>query len=228
MLKHVVLFCALIVLSFGLASFGLVGPADAARAHKNAPVAEQPAIVESQAAAPEEHAAEAHHEEGSGGLPQMDISRFPGQLFWLAITFLLTYVLMKHVALPSVESTLENREKRISADIGGSKAKNEAAKRLMAEYETRLTKARTDAQTATRSVTEESTKKANEALGVQNAKVNSDIKAADARILEQKIKAIAALDKEVVSVVSALVKSVAGISPSASDVESALQKVRKA
>lgn len=228
MLKHVVLFCALIVLSLGLASFGLVMPADAARAHKNAPVAAQPVVAEPHAVAPEEHAAEAHHEEGSGGLPQMDISRFPGQLFWLAVTFLLTYVLMKHVALPGVEKTLDSREKRISADIGGSKAKNEAAKHLMAEYETRLTKARSDAQTATRTVTEESAKKANDALGVQTAKVNSDIKAADARILEQKNTAITALDKEVVSVVSALVKSVAGISPSASDIESALQKVRKA
>ena len=224
MLKHAVFFCALIVLSFGLAA-----PADAARWHKNAPTAEQTTAAEPQAAAPEaEHAAEAAHEEGSGGLPQMDISRFPGQLFWLAITFILTYLLMKHVALPGVEQTLENREKRISADVGGSKAKSEAAKHLMAEYEARLTKARSDAQNATRTVTEESAKKASEALGVETAKVNSDIKAADARILEQKIKAIAALDKEVVSVVNALVNSVAGISPSSSDIEAALKKVRKA
>ncbi len=234
MLKHAVLFCAMIVLSFGLAS-----PASAARSHKNAPVPAQATVAQPEAAPATAggHGAEAGHEtghgdashgEGSGGLPQMDISRFPGQLFWLAITFLLTYVLMKHVALPSVEKTLETREKRISTDIGGSKAKNEAAKHLMAEYETRLTKARSDAQTATRTVTEESAKKANEALSVQTAKVNSDIKAADARILEQKNKAIATLDKEVVSVVGALVKSVAGISPSASDIEAALQKVRKA
>ncbi|MBY0429106.1 MAG: hypothetical protein K2Q32_07795 [Alphaproteobacteria bacterium] len=223
MLKHSVFFCALIVLSFGLAL-----PADAARLHKNAPAAVEATAAEPQAAVVEEHAAQAAHEEGSGGLPQMDVSRFPSQLFWLAITFLLTYFLMKNVALPAVENTLENREKRISADIGGSKAKNEAAKHLMAEYEARLTKARSDAQTATRTVTDESSKKANEALGVQTAKVNSDIKAADARILEQKNKAIAALDKEVVSVVSTLVNSVAGITPSASDIEAALQKVRKA
>ncbi len=224
MLKQVALFCALVMLSLSLAL-----PANAARWHKNAPTAVQTAVTEPQAATPtSEHAAEAAHEEGSGGLPQMDISRFPGQLFWLAITFILTYLLMKHVALPGVEQTLENREKRISADVGGSKAKSEAAKHLMAEYETRLTKARSDAQNATRNVTEESAKKANDVLGIQTAKVNSDIKAADARIVEQKNKAIAALDKEVVSVVNALVNSVAGISPSASDIEAALKKVRKA
>lgn len=224
MLKHAVLFCALIVLSLGLAL-----PASAARPHKNVPTPVQTTAAEPPAIAEGEHAAEAaHHEEASGGLPQMDISRFPGQLFWLGITFLLTYLLMKHVALPGVEKTLENREQRISADIGGSKAKNEAAKHLMTEYETRLTKARSDAQSATRTVTEENAKKANEALAVQTAKVNNDIKAADTRILEEKNKAIAALDKEVVSVVNALVKSVADISPSTADVEAALKKVRKA
>lgn len=220
MLKQAALFCALVMLSFGL-----VSPAQAAK-HKPAPA---PVAVEAAAAPAEgEHAAEAGHEEASGGLPQMDVSRFPGQLFWLTITFILTYLLMKHVALPGVEKTLETREKRISADIGGSKAKNEAAKHLMTEYEARLSKARSDAQNATRLVTDESAKKAADALNVQTAKVNADIKAADSRILAEKTKAIAALDKEVVSVVAALVKSVAGISPSDSDIETALQKVRKA
>lgn len=220
MFKHVALFCALIVLSLGLAF-----PAHAAK-HKAATPA--PAAVEKTAVEGDHAAAAGHEEESSGGMPQMDASKFPGQLFWLAITFVLTYLLMKHVALPGVEKTLETREKRISADIGGSKAKNEAAKHLMAEYEARLSKARSDAQNATRTVADESAKKAAEALNVQTAKVNADIKSADARILAEKTKAIAALDKEVVSVVGALVKSVAGISPSESDIETALQKVRKA
>lgn len=223
MLKKAALFCALFVMSLVLA----IVPAHAAK-HKNAPT--PPVAVETTAAEGEHGAGHeaAAHEEGSGGLPQMDISRFPGQLFWLTITFILTYLLMKHVALPGVEKTLETREKRISADIGGSKAKNEAAKHLMVEYETRLAKARSDAQTATRTVTDESAKKAADALGSQTAKVNADIRSADARILAEKNKAIAALDKEVVSVVGALVQSVAGINPSTTDIENALQKVRKA
>ncbi len=222
MFKQLAPLCALVLLSLGLA-FGFAGPVHAAK-HKAAPVVE--AAVEKTAAP--EHAADAGHGEESGGMPQMDVSRFPGQLFWLAITFILTYLLMKHVALPGVEKTLETREKRISADIGGSKAKNEAAKHLMTEYEARLSKARSDAQNATRVVTDESAKKAAAALDEQTTKVNADIKAADARILTEKNKAIAALDKEVVSVVGALVKSVAGITPSPSEIETALQKVRNA
>ncbi len=225
MLKKAALFCAFIMLSLGLA-VSVAAPAHAAK-HKNAPAPAAESMA-AQSEHGESHEEAGAHEDASGGLPQMDVSRFPGQLFWLTITFILTYLLMKHVALPGVEKTLETREKRISADIGGSKAKNEAAKHLMAEYEARLAKARSDAQNATRTVTDESAKKAAEALGVQTAKVNADIKSADARILAEKNKAISALDKEVVSVVGALVKSVAGISPSASDIEIALQKARKA
>ncbi len=224
MLKHAVLFCALMMLSSGLAL-----PVSAANFHKNAPVA-APVVAQPKAAtvASESHAAETTHEEASGGLPQMDVSRFPGQLFWLTITFILTYGLMKHVALPGVEKTLAHREQRIAADIGGSKAKNEAAKHLMTEVETRIAKARSDAQGKNRAVVDESAKKATDALDVLTVRVTHDIKTADARIREQKNKAMASLDKEVISVVNALVKGVAGISPSTKDIEAALKKVRQA
>ncbi|NDE89570.1 MAG: hypothetical protein EB059_00305 [Alphaproteobacteria bacterium] len=222
MLKHILLLCAVVFFAIGGANLADAKP------HKVAPVV-APAVAAEQAAPAAiagEKPDETHHEEEATGLPQMDVSRFPGQIFWLVITFIMTYLLMKHVALPGVERTLEIREKRISADIGGSKAKNEAAKHLMAEYQARLAKARSDAQSATRAVTEENAQTAAAALQAQTAKVHADIQSADARILAEKNKAITALDKEVVSVVAALVKSVANIAPSSADIESALKKVR--
>jgi F-type H+-transporting ATPase subunit b len=232
----------LFLLSFAVVTLLLGGnPAEAVRASAqriNAPAAEAPAVASSPAHAQEGTAQEPNadaaghestaHEEGSGGMPQADATRFPGQMFWLFITFIMTYLLMRHVALPGVEQTLSVREKRISADISGSKAKNESAKRLMAEYETRLIKARADAQSATKAVTDESGAKANNALNTQGQKVIAQIKEAEARILDQKNKAIGALDTEVVGVVSEIVKSVAGITPSAMDVAAAIKKVRSA
>lgn len=220
MLKRVSLFFVLMLLSLGFSM-----PVLAAPHHIVQPQSDE---ASGYGAPDESKAQEPAHEEASGGLPQMDVSRFPGQLFWLAITFILTYVLMKHVALPGVEKTIQTREARISSDIGGSKAKNEAAKHLMVEYEARLAKARSDAQNQTRSVMEENTAKATHALASQTAKVTTDLKAADARILDEKNKAIVALDREVISVVSTLVHTVSGITPTASDVEIALKKVRGA
>lgn len=240
MLRHAIILCALVALLLGGGN-----PAEAAKLHRlngqqiNAPapatvtqVATEPAVPAEKPAEKQEGAAtaetshEAAAEEGSGGLPQLDFARFPGQLFWFALTFILTYLLMRNVALPGVEETLGNREKRISADIGGSKAKNEAAKHLMAEYETRLARARTDAMNATRSVTEENNAKAAEALKSQGDKINAQIRSAEARITEQKTAAITALDAEVASVVEALIKSVSNISPAKADIEAAIRKAR--
>ena len=50
-----------------------------------------------------------HGEEKSGGLPQMDVSTFPSQLFWLAVNFGLLFLLMWRVALPQVTATFHKR-----------------------------------------------------------------------------------------------------------------------
>lgn len=187
--------------------------------------------VDAHAAAPTEGAADSHdaagaehHEEGAGGLPQLDIARFPGQLFWLSMTFIFTFVMMRFVALPKVAETIGSREDRINSDVAAAKNKNESMKRLTGEYETRLTRARSDAVTATRTVNEEAAKVTAAKLAEQATQINAKLKDAETRLTTQKNEAIAALDKETTSVVSEILLHVAGISPASAEVESAIKK----
>ena len=57
----------------------------------------------------------------SGGLPQLDISTWPSQLFWLMVTFLIGYVIISRLVTPSISSVLENRSNKISSDIETAK-----------------------------------------------------------------------------------------------------------
>ncbi|MEX0645816.1 MAG: hypothetical protein WD076_10925, partial [Parvularculaceae bacterium] len=61
-----------------------------------------------------EAAAEAHGESASGGLPQLDLSTWPSQLFWLAIFFSGLYWLMASYFLPRIGGTIEDRRDRIA------------------------------------------------------------------------------------------------------------------
>ena len=45
----------------------------------------------------------------SAGLPQMDISPFPSQLFWLIVTFTALYLFMWKFVIPRLSTTIEER-----------------------------------------------------------------------------------------------------------------------
>ena len=82
----------------------------------------------------------------SAGLPQLDLTFFPGQLFWLALTFGALYWLMSRVALPKVQATQDHRKGVVNEDLKVASEANDNAKATLARYERGLAEARTQAQ----------------------------------------------------------------------------------
>ena len=56
-------------------------------------------------------------EGGHGAFPPFQSEHFPSQLLWLALTFVLLYVLMSRVALPRIGSIIAERSRRIADDL---------------------------------------------------------------------------------------------------------------
>jgi F-type H+-transporting ATPase subunit b len=78
-------------------------------------------------------------------MPQLAFETFVPQLVWLAIVFLVLYVLMARVALPRIASVLEGRSQRISSDLDQAAQLKRQTDEAIASYEKALNEARAKA-----------------------------------------------------------------------------------
>ena len=46
-------------------------------------------------------------------MPQLEISTFPSQIFWLVVSFLLLYLILSKIIVPRIASVLKDRENEI-------------------------------------------------------------------------------------------------------------------
>lgn len=89
-----------------------------------------------------------HGAESAGGLPQFDPTYFPSQLFWLALFFVLLYLLLDRILLPRVGGVIEARADAIRSDIDAAAAANEDAQAALKGYDDAIATARAEARAA--------------------------------------------------------------------------------
>jgi F-type H+-transporting ATPase subunit b len=94
------------------------------------------------------------------GLPQLDISTWPSQLFWLVVLFTTGYIIMAKFVTPRIGTVLEERRAKLDNDIGKARVASEDAARIRAEYEADLDAARSAATEIAKQATAEAGKKA--------------------------------------------------------------------
>lgn len=84
----------------------------------------------------------------SVGMPQLDVTTFPNQIFWLIVTLVAIYLILSRVALPRIGSVLAERQGTITNDIAAA----EELKLKAAEAEKALAKAEADARAEANSI----------------------------------------------------------------------------
>jgi F-type H+-transporting ATPase subunit b len=94
-------------------------------------------------------------EPSSGGLPQFDLSQWPGQMVWMLIIFGILFLLFRFVFVPNVGGTIAAREDKIGGDIGEARrlrdeaeAQSKAAAEELAQARTRAQRLAADAKAA--------------------------------------------------------------------------------
>jgi F-type H+-transporting ATPase subunit b len=143
-------------------------------------------------------------------MPQLDPTWFGTQLFWLAVSFVVLYLLLRNIALPKVASVLQAREDKIKGDLDQAQKLKEQAEATLEAYRKALADARTEAQRLQREVTDAAAAEAARQQAEIAQRIAAQVTEAERRIAEQRTQAIAGLQTVAVDVAQAAVSRLTG------------------
>jgi F-type H+-transporting ATPase subunit b len=134
-------------------------------------------------------------------MPQFDFAFWPGQIFWLLVTFGVLYALLSSVFLPRVRGTIDMREDRIAGDLKEARRLRDAADADARAAEAELAEARARAHR----LAQEARAKAQSEAARSQSKLEADL---GARLGKAEARIRAARD-EAMSHVSAIAEGTA-------------------
>ncbi|MEI9890850.1 MAG: hypothetical protein WDN45_09995 [Caulobacteraceae bacterium] len=108
----------------------------------------------------------------SAGLPQFDRTWWGGQIVWLALIFLVLYLVLSKVLLPKVGRAIDEREGKIAGDIADARRLKEEAQAQATAAAAELAEARSKAHQTASDAKAKSAAKAAERQAVEEAKLN--------------------------------------------------------
>jgi F-type H+-transporting ATPase subunit b len=79
------------------------------------------------------------------GMPQLDFSTWPNQIFWLLVTLVVIYLVLSKVALPRIGAVLADRKSTITNDLAAAEELKQKAVEAEKAYNDALANARTEA-----------------------------------------------------------------------------------
>ena len=128
--------------------------------------------------------------EESGGLPQLDFSTWPTQIFWLVVSFALAYLLMWRIVVPRIGSVLEERHNRIEDDLRRARQASDDAEQAREAFEKMLADARNDGNEMTRQAAESIMSKMERKVATANAALAKKMSEAEAEIAKARADAL--------------------------------------
>ena len=161
------------------------------------------------------HAAEAP------GMPQLDFSTFPNQIFWLVVTLIVIYFVLSRVALPRIASVLAERQGTITNDIAAAEELKAKAAEAEAAYEKALADARSEAQAIAAEAKAEMQAEVDKAMEKADAEIAARTAESEARINEIRQGAAAAI-RDVAKDTAKEVVAAMGVDVDAKAVEAAV------
>ncbi len=160
-------------------------------------------------------------------MPQLDSSSFASQLIWLAITFVIFYLVMARVALPRVSEVLEKRQNRIAYDLETATSHKAEAENVLAEYEASMANAHAESQSLLARAAQERTADAARRQEELGAKIAAQLGEAERRIDEARRAAMANIGDVAGDVAHSATSKLIGVEADDAAVRAALDAAAK-
>jgi len=159
--------------------------------------------------------------------PPFEKEFFPSQLFWLAIIFIVLYLMMAKLAVPRLEGILAARRKQVEGDLAEAEHNRKQSDAALAAYEKQLADARNRAQIVANETRDRLNVQSEKARQELEAKLNTKLAEAEKTIAATKTAAMANVHAIAADAAAAIVQQLIGAAPSGAAVESAITDALK-
>jgi F-type H+-transporting ATPase subunit b len=158
-------------------------------------------------------------------VPQLDVSTFAPQLVWLAISFVVLYLLMSKLGLPQVNAIIEARRKRLDDDLARASQMKAEAEAVIAAYQRTLAEARAQAQATIKERTDQFAAEAAERQRQLADALAEQTKAAEREIAAAKERAFAEIRSVAIDVARSVTEKLTGSAAEESRLAPAVDRV---
>jgi F-type H+-transporting ATPase subunit b len=162
---------------------------------------------------------EVHQNHSSSGLPQFNPATWPSQIFWLAISFFILYVVFSRIVLPAIGGTIAARTGKIEGDIATAEALSAQADAMRQHYEAELQSASASSAAQIKQIEDEAKARIDHALADFRDHSQREIAAADLRLEASKAKAMQDMQKIAAEAAVVAAEKIAGVRADAAEAQ---------
>ena len=170
--------------------------------------------------------AAAHGGEHAVGMPQLDFSTWPNQIFWLAVTLVVIYLILTRVALPRIGAVLAERRGTIINDIAAAEDLKAKAKEAEKAYNDALAAARAEAGKIVAKARADIQADLDAATAAADAQIAERAAASEARIAEIRAGALDSVTEVARDTAAEIVAALGGKADSAAVAASVAQRMK--
>jgi F-type H+-transporting ATPase subunit b len=146
----------------------------------------------------------------SAGMPQLDFSTWPNQIFWLAVSLVAIYLILTRVGLPRIAAVLAERKGTIINDLTAAEELKAKAVEAEKAYNEALSNARSEAAKIVAKARAEIQADLDAATAKADAEIAAKASVSEARIAEIKAGALESVTEVARDVAAELVAALGG------------------
>jgi len=158
--------------------------------------------------------------------PPFDPTYFASQLFWLAISFALLYLLLSRFVLPRIGGAIEERRDRIADNLDAAADMKAQADETVKAYEKELADARARASAVAAEAKADADKEIAEATREADEELDAKLAESEQRIQKSREQALAQVRTIAAEAAAAAAERLGGLDISESEAESAVDQAR--
>ena len=141
-------------------------------------------------------------------MPQLEITTFPSQIFWLVVTFLMLYLILSKFIIPKISFVIKKREAEIKNSILVAEQIYEDTKIINNEFEKVKKKTQEEARTIINNLKEITNKKIIKNTELLKKNLEKKLKKSEKKILKKKNKVLNNINKISLNISQEIIKKI--------------------